>query len=67
MQHDLKADSRFVNVGLDTNHQHFMCVTGTVFSAEQKQALLDLVYSNRAIFYAPVTADVTVALTNSLK
>jgi hypothetical protein len=60
MQHDLKADSRFVNVGLDTNHLHFISVTGTVSSAEQKQILYDLVRSNRTVFYAPVDTDVTV-------
>jgi hypothetical protein len=60
MQHDLKADSRFVNVSLDTNHLHFTSVTGTVSSAEQKQILQDLVQLNRRAFYAPVDTDVTV-------
>ena len=60
MQHDLKADVRFASVGLDTNHSHFMSITGVVSSTEQMESLNNLVRSNRTIFYAPAVMEVTV-------
>jgi hypothetical protein len=59
-QHDLKADSRFVNVAIDTNHLHFISVTGTVSSAQEKSAVHELIQANRRIYFASVSDDVTV-------
>jgi len=63
MQHDLKFDSRFTNVVIDTNHLRFIFITGEVSSAEEKLALHKLIQTNRRTYFAPVGEDVTV-LTN---
>jgi hypothetical protein len=59
MQHDLKSDSRFANVAIDTNHLPFISITGTVSSAEDKLALQQLIHKNQLIHFALVSEDTT--------
>jgi hypothetical protein len=60
MQHDLTSDSRFANVAIDTNHLHFISVTGTVSSAEDKLVLQQLIHTNQIIHFALASEDTTV-------
>ena len=66
MQHDLRPDSRFADVAIDTNHLHFIVVTGTVFSVEQWKILDDWVASNRSVLRTVAVNEVMV-VTNSIK
>lgn len=66
MRHDLKVEAGFANVGLDTNHLHFLSVTGVVDSIQHKTALDELITKNKQKFYAAISEEVTIS-TNANK